>query len=161
MTRALSGQAGSAVTDVDRMPDVSEVDINNLVALWEVRVGVSHGIPPDAVRSRIASLKYQLDNETMKSTEELTGQRNAALKAYQAALARVSDAEIAQITSAGYVRVADEAVAPDAPLPDNKRWINVAIGLVVGFIIGVIGAFAVEYFNKTARKPENKTTDAP
>ena len=84
----------------------------------------------------------------------MTAQRDAALKAYQAALAQVSAAEIAQATSGGYVRVADKAVAPDAPLPDNKKWLNVAIALVVGFITGVIGAFAVEYFGKTAKKPE-------
>jgi len=158
--RAITGQAGSAVTDVDKMPEVTVSDIDNLVSLLELRADVKQGITAEEIRSRISGLKYQLDAETVNSTEELTGQRDAALKAYQAALARVSDAEIAQITSVGYVRVADKAVAPDAPLPDNRRWTNVAIGLVVGFIIGVIGAFAVEYFNKTARKPENKTTDA-
>jgi uncharacterized protein involved in exopolysaccharide biosynthesis len=77
----------------------------------------------------------------------LTVQRDAALKAYQAALAKISDAEIAQATAGGYVRVADKAVAPEAPVSDSK-WLNVVIALVVGLIVGVIGAFAVEYFSK-------------
>jgi len=85
---------------------------------------------------------------------EFTGQRDAALKAYQAALARVSDAEIARATSGNFARVADKAVAPEAPLSDNKKWLNVVIALVIGLVVGVIGAFAVEYFSKTARKPQ-------
>ena len=153
MTRALGGQAGSAVTDLNQMPDVTAADIGNLVSLLELRADISHGSTVEEIRSRIASLKSRLDEETVQSTD-LTGQRDAALKAYQAALARVSEAEIAQATPGGYVRVADKAVAPDAPLPDNRKWLNVVIALVVGFIVGVIGAFVVEYFSKTAKKPE-------
>lgn len=91
---------------------------------------------------------------------ELTGQRDAALKAYQAALVKISNAEIAHATSGGYVRVADKALEPDAPLPDSKKWLNVIIALVIGLIVGVIGAFVIEYFNKTAKKTEDKSADA-
>ena len=146
-TRAVTSQAGSAATDVDEMPEVAEADIDNLVSLLELRADVSHGITVEEIRSRIASLKYQLDAQTLKSAE-LTGQRDALLNAYQAALAEISAAEIAQATPGGYVRVADKAVAPDAPLNDNRKWINVAIALVAGFIVSAIGAFAVEYFSK-------------
>jgi uncharacterized protein involved in exopolysaccharide biosynthesis len=152
MTRTLGGQAGVTATAIPGT-EVSAADIENLISSVELRLGVSHGAPPDAVSSRIAGLKGRLDALTVQSTD-LTAQRDAALKAYQAALAQLSAAEIAQATSGGYVRVADKAVAPDAPLPDNKKWLNVAIALVVGLIVGVIGAFAVEYFSKTAKKPE-------
>jgi capsular polysaccharide biosynthesis protein len=156
ITRALSSQGPTGSDSkisiaIDQMPEVTAADVGNLVSLLESRAGVSQGILPDAVSSRIASLKGQLDEKTLQSTN-LTVQRDAALIAYQAALNRVSAAEIAQATSGGYVRVTDKAVAPDAPLP--RKWLTLVIALVAGFIVGVIGAFAAEYFGKTARKPE-------
>ena len=158
MTRALGGAWVNQITiAADKMPEVTAADIGNLVSLLELRVGINHDITAEEIRSRIASLKYQLDEETLQSTD-LTGQRDAALIAYQAALAKVSAAEIAQATPGGYVRVTDKAVAPDAPL--SRKWLTVVIALIAGFIIGVIGAFAVEYFGKTAKKQEDKTADA-
>jgi len=153
MTRALSGAGVNPVpVAVQQMPGVTVADIGNLVSLVELRAGIKHSITVEEIRSRIAGLKGQLDVETLQSTE-LTGQRDAALTAYQAAQAKVSAAEIAQTTSGGYVRVTDKAVAPDAPLP--RKWLPVVIALIAGLIVGVIGAFAVEYFGKTAKKPEN------
>lgn len=154
MTRALDGAAANPISvAVNQLPEVTAADIGNLVSLLELRAGVSHGITAEEIRDRIANLKYQLDEEALQSTA-LTGQRDAALTNYRAALAKVSAAEIAQTTSGGYVRVTDKAVAPDAPLP--RKWLTLVIALIAGFSIGVIGAFAVEYFGKTARKPANK-----
>jgi uncharacterized protein involved in exopolysaccharide biosynthesis len=144
-------QIAEVTAAIDQMPEVTAADIGNLVSLLESRAGVSHSITAEEIRSRIAGLKYQLDEETSQS-RELTWQRDTALTAYQAAQAKVAAAEIAQTTSGGYVRVTDTAVAPDAPLP--RKWLTLVIALVAGFIVGVIGAFAAEYFVKTARKPE-------
>lgn len=53
------------------------------------------------------------------------------------------------------VRVAEVAVVPEQPVAP-RRVMNISIALVLGLVVGVFGAFGVEYFQKTVDKPEGR-----
>jgi len=63
---------------------------------------------------------------------------------------RLKEAEIAAAVPDPSVRVIDEATTPSTPLRP-KPFLNLALALLAGALLGVAGAFAREYVDKTVR----------
>ena len=58
---------------------------------------------------------------------------------------KVAEARIAAQDATGEVRLASRAVTPDRPASPRKM-LNTAIGGALGLLLGVLGAFAIEYW---------------
>lgn len=56
--------------------------------------------------------------------------------------------------SGNNVRIVDEAIVPQNPYRPNKL-INLLIGIVAGFIIGVLFAFIIDFLDKTIKTPDD------
>ena len=63
------------------------------------------------------------------------------------------EARIAEAGKVSNIRVIDPARPPEVPVKPRKR-MNLAIGVVLGVMVGVGGAFVVEYMDKSVKTPQ-------
>ena len=73
---------------------------------------------------------------------------------YDELLKRLKDATVSVSLRATSVRLADEALAPTAPIRPDKR-VDIAAGLLVGLILGVTLAFIREGLDRTIKTAED------
>ncbi len=73
---------------------------------------------------------------------------------YNALFARVKEAGIAAASRSSNIRVVDKAQILDEPTRP-RRWLNLAIGLVLGLIGGVMVSFAKEAMDTTIHSPDD------
>lgn len=72
---------------------------------------------------------------------------------YLLLLEKYQEARINEVMELGDIRIIDNALVPDAPIKPNKK-LNLAIGGILGLMVGVMLAFFGEYMDNTI-----KTTD--
>jgi len=72
---------------------------------------------------------------------------------YLLLLEKYQEARINEVMELGNMRIIDNALAPDAPIKPNKK-LNLAIGGILGLMLGVMLVFFMEYMDNTI-----KTTD--
>ena len=63
------------------------------------------------------------------------------------------EARIAEAGKVSNIRVIDPARPPEVPVKPRKR-MNLAIGVVLGVMVGLGGAFVVEYMDKSVKTPQ-------
>ena len=134
--------------------NVSTDDIDALISTLEARSGGTRGQSISELRQEINQLKAELEQESAKELE-LESSRDIAWEAYTTVAGKVVEAEVAVRAQDAVVRVAEVAVVPEQPVAP-RRVMNIGIALVLGLVIGVFGAFGVEYFQKTGGKPEGE-----
>ncbi len=123
-----------------------------LNVLLAARSGATRGQSISELRQEITQLRAELEQETAKGLE-LESSRDVAWEAFQIVAGKVVEAEVAVRAQDAVVRVAEVAVVPEQPVAP-RRVMNIGIALVLGLVVGVFGAFGVEYFQKTGDKPE-------
>ena len=123
-----------------------------LNVLLAARSGATRGQSISELRQEITQLRAELEQETAKGLE-LESSRDIAWEAFQIVAGKVVEAEVAVRAQDAVVRVAEVAVVPEQPVAP-RRVMNISIALVLGLVVGVFGAFGVEYFQKTGDKPE-------
>ena len=109
-----------------------------LNVLLAARSGATRGQSISELRQEINQLKAELEQESAKQ-RELPDSRDIAWKTYRTIVGKVIEPEV--------------AVVPEQPVAP-RRVMNISIALVLGLVVGVFGAFGVEYFQKTGDKPE-------
>ena len=77
--------------------------------------------------------------------EQLTLARDVAQETVLTLSRKVAEAQIAAQDTTGEVRLASYAVSPDQPV-SPRRVLNTAIAGMLGLFVGVLAAFAVEYW---------------
>ncbi|MCK4722438.1 MAG: hypothetical protein KAT75_03995, partial [Dehalococcoidia bacterium] len=132
--------------------NVSTDDIDALISTLEARSGATRGQSISELRQEINQLRAELEQESAKR-RELETSRDIAWEAYTTVAGKVVEAEVAVLAHDAVVRVAEVALVPEQPVAARKV-MNIGIALVLGLVIGVFGAFGVEYFQKTGDKPE-------
>lgn len=73
---------------------------------------------------------------------------------YEAMLKRLKETGVTGGLETNNVRVAEEAVIPNSPVRPNKTQ-NLGIGILIGAVVGVGVALAVEYFDQTIKSPND------
>jgi len=131
---------------------VSLDDIDALISTLEARSGSTPGQSVAELQQEINQLKAELEQERARKCE-LENSRDIARDAYTAIAGRVVEAEVAVGAQSAVVRVAATAMVPESSVAPH-RVMNIGIALVLGLVVGVFGAFGVEYFRKSGETPE-------
>ncbi len=76
--------------------------------------------------------------------QELKQERDLAWNAYSTLLSKAQEVELAAAAEGSEVRFVSQALPPSTPAKPNKK-MNTVIGLAVGGMLGVFGAFLFEY----------------
>jgi len=120
-------------------------DLDTLIAVLEARrEEVQTLIDEGALQQEILQLQEQLEREQARK-RELTQARDLAWETYQTLARKEAEVQVATQVTDTEVHFAVPAVEPKHPVAPKKK-LNVAIAGVLGLMVGVFGAFAVEYF---------------
>jgi uncharacterized protein involved in exopolysaccharide biosynthesis len=69
-------------------------------------------------------------------------------------LEKHQEARINEVMELGDIRIIDNALAPEAPIKPNKK-LNLAIGGILGLMLGVMLVFFMEYIDNTIKNTED------
>lgn len=131
---SLEGSAGEQIQGLD-----------TLIAVLEARRGeVQALIGEMSLQREILQLQEQLEREQARQ-RELTQARDLAWETYQTLARKEAEVQVATQVTDTEVRFAVPAVEPKHPVAPKKK-LNIAIAGVLGLMVGVFGAFAMEYF---------------
>jgi len=109
----------------------------------EIQTFLSKG----TLEQELRQLQEQLEREQARK-RELTQRRDLAWETYNTLARKVAEVGIASQVRDTEVRFAVPAVEPERPV-GPKKTMNIAIAGVLGLMVGVFGAFVVEYWEKT------------
>ena len=112
----------------------------------------------DAAPTEIMALQGQIQ-ESNTENARLTRQRDMAQNVYTTLSQKVGETRIATQDTSGRVRLASAAAVPEKPLGGKLK--NTAIAAVLGLFLGVVAAFAIEYFKQPQVEPQAKPVPAP
>jgi polysaccharide biosynthesis transport protein len=112
-----------------------------------------------ALQARVDSLTQALLNLRERSIQYTILQRevdtNRSL--YDALLQRYKEVGVAGGIGANAVSVVDQARVPNAPFKPNLP-MNMALGLLAGLVLGLGGAFGLEWMDDTIKSPDDITS---
>jgi uncharacterized protein involved in exopolysaccharide biosynthesis len=98
----------------------------------------------DALSPEILALQGQCE-EARAEERRLQRELELAEEVYQTLSRKAEEARIAAQSEMGDLRLASRAAVPEKPVLPKKK-LNVAVAGAFGLMIGVFGAFALEYF---------------
>lgn len=96
-----------------------------------------------ALVEELATLEAQLEEKKAKKLE-LTEARDVAWTTYTSLANKARELNVQQSVSASESRLAFKAVPPGSPSAPNKK-MNTAVAGTLGLMLGVFGAFMIEY----------------
>ncbi|MFQ6102252.1 MAG: GumC family protein [Anaerolineae bacterium] len=97
-----------------------------------------------ALEPQILALQQQLQ-EIQTEEDGLTRARDVARETHTTLARKVEEARIATQDTTGEVRLASQAAVPEKPVSPRKL-LNTAVAGMLGLMLGVFGAFAVEWW---------------
>ena len=144
-----TGQPVELQTSLDQLSglNVSLDDMDALISTLEVRSGGTRGQSISELRQGILQLRGELEQESAKK-RDLKKSRDIAWETSTTLDRKAAEVRVATLAQDGVVRVAVVAVVPESPVAP-RRAMNIGIALILGLVVGVFGAFGVEYFQKT------------
>ena len=83
----------------------------------------------------------------------LTRKIEAARNIYNLLLEKLEEARIQEASQISDARVLDYALLPKYPVSPRKR-LNVILGFILGLMLGIFGAFIVEYLDTSVKDPK-------
>jgi uncharacterized protein involved in exopolysaccharide biosynthesis len=105
----------------------------------------------DAAPTEIMALQGKIQ-ESNTENARLTRQRDMAQNVYTTLSQKVGETRIATQDTSGRVRLASAAAVPEKPLGGKLK--NTAIAAILGLFLGVVAAFAIEYFKQPQVEPQ-------
>jgi len=107
----------------------------------------------DRLQDMVLELQAEVARELARE-RELTRSRDLAWDSYTMLARKTVELGISAQTMGSDVRFAAPAVEPRSPVSPNKMQ-NTAIAGMLGLMIGLFGAFAIEYFGEPRRQTES------
>ncbi len=102
--------------------------------------------------ARMINVNSKKDTRLIEITAENTDPEMAMKTANK--IAEVFKEKVVEIMDVENVKVIDQAILPTSPVRPNVR-LNLAISLVLGFMLGVFIVFVAEYFDRSVKTPED------
>jgi len=122
-------------------------DLDTLISVLEARrEEVQSPISEGSIQQEVLQLQEQLEQEEARR-RELTQARDLAWDTYQTLARKAAEVEISAQVTDTEVRFAVPAVEPRSPIAPKKK-LNIALAGVLGLMVGVFGAFMMEYFER-------------
>lgn len=84
---------------------------------------------------------------------QLVRKKNVNEQIYTMLLTKLEEAKINEARAIAPVRIVDSAIVPTSPVKPRKK-LNLIMGLFLGILVGVGGAFLLEYMDNTIKSPE-------
>lgn len=150
--RAFSGLPSNMEMSMEELSglEVTPADVGALIATLEDRSGTPAGRSVEALRQEILELRAELEQESARE-QELRHARDLAWDTYSTLASKAEEVSVATHVEGAVVRVAAPAVLPESPVAP-RRLMNMGIALVLGAVVSVLAAFAVEYFSRPQRR---------
>jgi len=118
--------------------------LDALLSILEARrEEVQSLINEGTLQQEILQLQEQLEREQARQ-QELTQARDLAWETYQTLARKEAEVQVATQVTDTEVRFAVPAVEPKEPVAPKKK-LNIAIAGVLGLMVGVFGAFFIEF----------------
>ncbi len=127
-------------------------DIDALISNLESRSGGQSGHTVEELRQDILRLQGELEQQSARE-RELKSSRDIAWQTYTTLANKVAEVEVASQAQDVVTRVAVSAIVPENSIASHKVT-NIGIALVLGLIVGIFGAFAIDYFKNTKTGPK-------
>jgi succinoglycan biosynthesis transport protein ExoP len=127
-------------------------DIDALISTLEARSEGRPGQTVEELSQDILILQRELEQQRAIQNE-LRNSRDIAWQQYITLANKVAEVKVSYLAQDVVVMVAVPAMVPETPAPAHKVT-NIAIALVLGLIVGIFGAFGVEYFENAGVKSE-------
>jgi uncharacterized protein involved in exopolysaccharide biosynthesis len=112
----------------------------------------------DVAPTEIMALQGRIQ-EINTENARLTRQRDLAQNVYTTLSQKVGETRIAAQDTSGRVRLASGAAVPEKPMGGKLK--NTAIAAALGLFLGVVAAFAIEYFKQPPVKPAARPVPVP
>lgn len=121
-----------------------------------------------ALESRIEALDHIITRQNDKLKQlpvaevnlaQLERQKKANEEIYTMLLGELEESKIAEVVQISQARIIDPAITPDNPVSPKTK-LNSVLGLMLGLLLGLGGAFLIEYLDvslKTAKEVEDLT----
>ena len=119
--------------------------LDGLVATLDTRAN-EIGTQVAALEPQILTLQQRLQ-ESRAEEDRLTRARDVARETYVTMARKVEEVRIAADDTSGEVRLASQAAIPQIPVAPRKL-LNTAVAGALGLMLGVFGAFAVEWWKR-------------
>jgi succinoglycan biosynthesis transport protein ExoP len=146
---AFDERAGLAASAEDQVQD-----LNALLSILEARQEeVQALISEGTLQQEILQLQEQLEREQARE-QELTRARDLAWETYNTLTRKEAEVGVASQVTDTEVRFAAPAVEPKEAMGPKKK-LNIAIAGVLGLMVGVFGAFAIEYFEGGGQRSQS------
>jgi succinoglycan biosynthesis transport protein ExoP len=133
-------------------------NLDALLSILEARrEEVQSLIGEGTLQQEILELQEQLERERARK-QELTSARDLAWETYDTLARKEAEVGVASQVTDTEVRFAVPAVEPKDPVAP-KKMLNIAIAGVLGLMVGVFGAFLVEYFEGGEEKGDDNDAE--
>jgi len=150
LSPGLPVQLQLAFDEMAGLESSAEEQVQNLDALLSIlearREEVQSLIDEMTLQQEILQLQEQLERERA-GKQELTSARDLAWETYNTLARKKAEVGVASQVTDTEVRFAVPAMEPKEPVAPKKK-LNIAIAGVLGLMVGVFGAFLVEYFEE-------------
>lgn len=125
-----------------------ELEANRIVASLESAVTIASQRVA-AIESSVADLRGQLssDNQSSVQLRQLEREAEASRALFESFLSRFEESTAEETLQEADARIISQAPLPLAPSFPNWK-LNVALGLIVGLIVGIAAVFLVEAFDR-------------
>ena len=154
-TAALSASAESSSLQLELSVNEEEAILTNteeqakeietlIATLEDLRQASRRRIEESSLLGDILRLESELEEEEARRLE-LERARDLAWQTYRALARKADEVNVAAETVGSEVKFAMPAIKPSSPVAPRKV-MNTALGLMLGLVIGVLGAFGLEYF---------------
>ena len=136
-----------AFDEMATLESSAEEQAQNLAALLSIletrREEVQSLIDEMTLQQEILQLQEQLERERARK-QELTSTRDLAWETYDTLARKEAEIGVASQVTDTEVRVAVTAIEPKEPVAPKKK-LNIAIAGMLGLMVGVFGAFFIEF----------------
>jgi succinoglycan biosynthesis transport protein ExoP len=139
---------------IQQVNDRVEAEIQTMIRGVQTEYKVARA-REETLLGNVNQLRREGQEFSEKEIQYLTLQRenDSNQQLYEAVLKRLKETGVTGGLETNNVRVIEEARAPTAPVKPNKL-VNFALSVVFGLVLGAALAFAIEYFDRTVKSPE-------